>query len=152
MTDRQILLFTGDIQTGKSTKLLQWCADKNALGFVTPTVAGKKVLHDLATAQQIPYELSSPSENAIAIGRYFLAADAFVAAYHIIEKAIAAQPDWIVLDEIGKLELRNEGHHRAIELLLQTSHANLLFVVRHSLLTEVKEKYEKITQFELISC
>jgi nucleoside-triphosphatase len=147
MTKRQIILFTGEIQTGKSAHLLDWCADKNALGFVTPTINGKKVLHDVASAKQSPYELDALSENAIAIGRYFLHAAAFANAYNIIEKAITAQPDWIVLDEIGKLELRNEGHHRAIELLLETSNSNLLFVVRNSLLTEVETKYIRSSDF-----
>lgn len=137
----KIKIWTGQTHSGKSSALLQWATAHDAHGIVTPTLHGRKVLLDLATASEFPFEATADDQNTIAVGNYYLHKNAFLQSEIIINRAIEAQPNWIILDEIGKLELQQKGHHQAILRLLQKSQSALLFVVRDYLLTQVMEQY-----------
>jgi len=52
--------------------------------------------------------------------------------------------DWIIIDEIGKLELAEKGFHKLTEglLLLKKQHQKYLFVVRDTLIDQVVKKYK----------
>ena len=139
---QRIFLSTGAIQTGKSEALLQWSIGKNIGGFVTPTVSEKKVLYDILTGEKTVYQLDEANNNSISVGRYFLDKNAFRVANKIILDAIEAEKEWIVMDEIGKLELNNEGHDATLLFLLNNYDGNIVLVVRDGLLEKVIEKYK----------
>lgn len=136
-----VFLLSGAIQTGKSEALLRWCEHKDVGGFVTPTFLDKKILYNLLNGKKTPFQ-TEKSENTIAIGNYFLDKNAFIIANTIISEAIAIQKEWIVIDEIGKLELNDEGHHVALLELLYNYKGNILLVVRDTLVEKVIEKYK----------
>ena len=139
---QKIFLFTGAVQTGKSEALLQWSFGKNIGGFITPTVSEKKVLYDILTGEKTAYQVEETDDNTIVIGRYFLDKNAFSIANKIILDAIEVEKEWIVLDEIGKLELNGEGHDATLLFLLSNYDGNIVLVVRDSLLEKVTEKYK----------
>jgi nucleoside-triphosphatase len=129
--------------------LLEWAAAHNALGVITPTVQPHKMLHDLSDGMQYLYEASDAHQDTVAIGNYHLHKSAFVRSTAIIKRAIAQNPSWIVLDEVGKLELRNEGHHELVQYILAKAESNILLVVRDYLLEAVLEKYQ-IRDYRLV--
>jgi nucleoside-triphosphatase THEP1 len=138
-----IFLLTGAIQTGKSEALLQWCKHENMSGFITPTFLEKKILYNISNKEKTLYQ-AEEGNDTIAIGQYFLAKNAFAIANSIVLNSVALQKKWIVMDEIGKLELNNEGHHDTLLYLLNNYEGNILLVVRDSLLEKIIEKYKFI--------
>ena len=141
---QKIFLLTGAIQTGKSEALLNWSLGKNIAGFITPTISEKKVLYNILTGEKTIYQVSEADSNSIAIGNYFLNKNAFTIANKIILDAIEAKKEWIILDEIGKLELNGEGHDAILLFLLANYNGNIILVVRDNLLEKVIEKYKII--------
>ena len=137
-----ILILTGEVHSGKSTALLKWVDGKSVSGFITPTISGKKVLFNVISGEISLYELLEPNEASIKIGDYFLEKNAFTEANNIIRNAITQPTEWMVIDEIGKLELNGEGHHKIFTELLANWKRNMLIVVRESLLNDFIEKYQ----------
>jgi len=129
------------IQSGKSEALLDWIQNKEAAGFLTPTICGRKMLYDVADRRYHPYELEKKAANSISIGKFIIDDRAFVLADVIVEENFEKEWDWIVIDEIGKLELQGCGHHLLFEKLLDHAMANILVVVRSELLREIISKY-----------
>jgi nucleoside-triphosphatase THEP1 len=71
---------------------------------------------------------------------------AFKRANHIIEKSLENHATgYLIIDELGKLELQDQGLHKwvsmAIERTMQNDFFHLILVVRTSLLTEITKKY-----------
>ena len=79
--------------------------------------------------------------NRLEIGKYKFSAISFEKAITQTIKSIELHPNFIVVDEIGKLELNGLGFHRLIIELLQIE-TNLILVVRNSLVEEVKAHYK----------
>ena len=137
-----IVILSGPIQSGKSSALLKWIEGKSVAGFITPILSGRKVMVNVLTAEVFVYELCEPKKGGVRVGNYYLCENAFDKAYDILQKAFASRKGWVVIDEIGKLELKGQGHHKALSVLFNGSENNMLLVIRESLLTEVIEKYK----------
>ena len=137
----QLIILSGPVQTGKSAALMNWINGKSVCGFITPTISGKKMMFDISIGETSPFELTTSEINSIPIGKYHLAKSAFDKAKKILTQSMASPKNWIVIDEVGKLELINEGHHSLITELLASWEYNILLVVRTSILTEVILKY-----------
>jgi nucleoside-triphosphatase THEP1 len=148
--NRKILILNGDIQTGKSSALMNWIKNKNAGGIITPTVNGKKQLYNILTNEYQPYELDFAAENSLVVGNYFLDKKAFTETKKIVADSIKQEKEWIIIDEIGKLELDNKGNHETVQYLLDNFNENLFLVVRTSLVDKVIGKY-KLENFTIIS-
>jgi nucleoside-triphosphatase THEP1 len=141
MKQANMFILTGDIQTGKSDALMRWVETKSAQGFITPTVNGIKMFYHLTHKTFYDYEVAQ-SEHTMTIGNYHLSSEAFRIAEQIIHDPNAINYDWFVVDEIGKLELRNQGHATLLRNLCATWQSNLLLVVRENLLADVLDFFE----------
>jgi nucleoside-triphosphatase len=147
---RKIIILTGPVHSGKSKALMEWVAGKHAAGFVTPAVEGKKVLFNIETAEISPFETEIPDRKSIEVGNYLLIKDTFAKAKGIIQKAIKQQDkEWIIIDEIGKLELKHKGHHSTLKELFVSWKGNILLVVRDYILQDVISRY-RIKDAEVI--
>ena len=135
------VILTGPIHSGSSTVLKEWIKGKDACGFINPTDSGKKLLQDVRTGETIIYERLDTDPGTIKVGPYSLCRDAFLKAKQIFKEAINHPAEWLIIDEIGKLELLEEGHHSILVDALKLWKHNLLIVVRDSLLQEVITKY-----------
>ena len=135
------IILSGSIGSGKSTALMDWIKNNKACGFVTPTVDNKKMLYDICTAAYYDYEIEGGKDDSISIGKYFLSRKAFEIAERIIEDAIKSTCNCFVLDEVGKLELKEEGHYKGFLNLLDLFSGTLLLVVREQLVRDVIEKF-----------
>ncbi len=140
-TKYKTVILTGPIHSGSSAALKEWVKGNDACGFINPTDSGKKLLQDVRTGETIIYERLDTDAGTIKVGPYSLCRDAFIKAKEIFKVAINHPAEWLVIDEIGKLELLKEGHHSLLVDALKLWKYNLLIVVRDSLLQDVIKKY-----------
>ncbi len=144
--ESRIYLLTGPIRSGKTTALSRWIADKKKVGgFLTPDINGRRVLYDIGSRTHVPFEVddTAVSRNEyIRIGRFHFYRAAFDRGADIITAAMQQPADIVIVDEIGKAELKNSGFAEIVKQLIraQRSHefkGDLLFVVRDTLLKKV---------------
>ncbi len=127
------------MQSGKTTLLQKWLENKDAAGILTPDVNSKRILFDIAEKKAYELELNENSEG-IKVGKFMFSSNAFEVAKSILRKQKKAGLDWLVVDEVGRLEIeRKEGLEPVItELIMhyksEDVKGNLLLIVRDYLL------------------
>ena len=142
---KKIFLLTGAKNSGKSTRLLKWAeSQKGAVGIVCLREKGKRVLYSIHSNILKEHEVNSDSEPVITVGKYYFSKKSFNWAEQEILKALEIKPTWLILDEIGPLELQGMGHDKVIKQIFsnpELSNTKLLFVIRENLVTEVISNY-----------
>lgn len=102
-----------------------------------------------------PFEVSGEASEITSVGKFRFHSSAFHIAKEEIRQAIAAQVPWIVVDEIGKLEMKNQGLEPVVSELVH-AHQNgdfqgqILLVIREELLVPALEKWN-IQEWESFS-
>lgn len=137
-----IFIFSKPIHSGKTTELLSWCnRQKNIAGILMPDIDGQRNIHNIQTKENFIIQCDNSSntkETLINIGRYHFYAAAFKQANLILLHAASIEQDWLVIDEVGKLELEGAGFYPALQEIITTGkYKNLLLVVRDSLCGQV---------------
>ncbi|HEX6191216.1 MAG TPA: nucleoside-triphosphatase [Chitinophagaceae bacterium] len=126
----KVYLFTGPIQSGKTTALREWVNTKTDVhGILTPLINGKRVFHDIKTGEQFPMESMGGDEDVLTVGRFTFSRKSFDRASRIIREAIN-KPGWLVVDEIGPLELTGAGFSDVLKDIIIQRHDKVLLVVR----------------------
>jgi len=139
-----IYILSDAIRTGKTTTLKNWAeCTPNVVGFLSPEIHGRRMFQDIETDELIPMETES---NDLIVGKFAFDSSSFVHVKTEILKAWEdAVADFIVLDEIGPLEInKGLGFHDLVLHLQEESSLkkpNLLFVVRDNCLEAFIEKY-----------
>jgi nucleoside-triphosphatase THEP1 len=126
---RRITILTGMVHTGKTTALMQWVQGRdNVRGVLTPVVDGRRMFFDIQSRHVFPME-AGDDEAELVIGKYKFSAEGFARADMIIRKSFP-HDGWVVIDEIGPLELGGEGFAAVLKDLLSSKQRNILLVVR----------------------
>lgn len=147
---QKIYILAAPIQSGKTTSLLSWSANRNDVyGILTPVINGKRVFMNAHTKEQFAMEATEGETEVLNVGRFTFSKTGFEKGIQIIKEAISKN-GWLVIDEIGPLELRNKGFSDMIKDVLATSEQNVILVVREGLAQQVKEYY-KIDEAEIIN-
>lgn len=133
------IILSGEIQSGKTTALQKWLVGKNAAGVLSPVVSGERMLYNIQDACYIPFQSPVSTPETISVGRFHFYISAFEQTGEILQQRTNA--DWLIVDEIGPLELKDQGFFQSLVNILTDPTINLLVVVRTSLLEEVKEKF-----------
>ncbi len=140
-----IYLFTGDIRSGKTTSIYLACFKRNDIGgFLSPDKGNLRILYDIFNKSHHPFQVDTLNkEETIQIGRFTFLKLAFDTGYDLVLDQLEKDDiKYIIVDEIGKLELKNEGFHKLILMLAsKKTNIHLVFVVRSFLLDQVIEKY-----------
>lgn len=127
---------TGTIQSGKTTALIKWSADRNdVFGILTPVMAGRRFFIDAHLRNQFEMEANESEHSIISIGRFKFSEQAFEKAIQIISDSIGK--GWLVIDEIGPLELNKQGFYEVAKKALENHSSQLLLVVREGLVEKV---------------
>jgi molybdenum cofactor guanylyltransferase len=119
---------------------------KSVSGILTPDVDGNRMLFDIQQGAYHPLQLSETNKGII-IGRFVFDPAVFALARNIIHSAIQQQPEWLVVDEIGRLEMdRKQGLEPEISNVIEHFKTNpgptkLLLVIRDYLLEDAKKVY-----------
>ena len=146
---KSTFILSGSVHSGKTTRLIKWLKDKNNVqGIISPIIDGKRYLVNINSDEKRKLEIDSGSsqKNVIIIGNYIFDQSVFDWACKIILDAIKTNPDWLIIDEVGPLELQGDGLAKAVikvfsgkDYLLKT---NVVFVVRDSLLNDFLNHYD----------
>ena len=145
-----IYILTAPVQSGKTTSLIIWsAARKDVYGILTPVVNGKKFFMNAQTRERFPME-STGQEETLTVGRFIFSKAGFDKAVQIVREAVNKE-GWLIIDEIGPLELKGEGFCDVLKEVLAKRAQKLLLVVRdkNGMVEKVKE-YFGLTSAEVI--
>ncbi len=134
-----IFMLTAATGSGKTTSLIKWSEERNDVyGILTPVVDGKRMFMNAATKEQFPMEAggSPASTGILQVGKFIFSKDAFEKAISIIRDAIDKK-GWLIIDEIGPLELKGEGFHAVLKEVLAKRKEKMILVVREGLTDQV---------------
>lgn len=152
-----IYLLSGSIGTGKSTALLKWSQGRNdVFGILTPkNKNGIRFILDVNTKECFEMETHSETADVIFVGRYHFLKTAFETGNAIIKRTLKnTKSGYVIIDELGKLELESKGFHESASLAItetiNNNHLHLLLIIRSSLLIKMIEKF-RISDYQLIA-
>ena len=141
------LLVVGEPRSGKTS----WCREYidgrrkcgcSVGGVLSPPIEkqGQRVgfnALDLLTGKQVPFARLSRLrrfKGGEAVGDYTISRRGISFACGAIERAVESRCDWVVIDEVGPLELGGKGLMPAVELALasrgQRAHSSKEFAKR----------------------
>ncbi|MGD1840309.1 MAG: nucleoside-triphosphatase [Thermonemataceae bacterium] len=134
-----IYLLTGPIGTGKTTQLTKWVAQQQQVaGILSPVIEGKRHLQDITSGASQLLEATATTQQPVQVGRYTFDETVFTWARACLQEALKKSPRYLIIDEIGKLELRQEGLEPAVTEVLQAyqqqASFDLILVIRDTLL------------------
>ena len=151
--NKKIYILTGPIQTGKTTRLFEFIKTKNNVdGILAPVVNDKRVLFHISSNTLKSLEVDTPDNSTITVGKYYFLKSTFDWANKKLIESFNAKPEWLIIDEVGKLELKQKGLHPAISFILNFEgnlKTKIILVVRDSLLDEVIKIYN--IKYEMIN-
>jgi nucleoside-triphosphatase THEP1 len=142
MPPDKIVILTGPVHSGKTTALLHWITDKKIAGMLTPIVDSKRVLYSIEDGDFTLFETAPGDSDSVKTGKYHLSFQAFKKSASILDRALLSNNDWIVIDEIGPLELDGQGFYHLLVNVLDQWSGKLLLVVRFSILSQVIDKFD----------
>jgi len=144
----KIYIYSGAIRSGKTTRLDKWIKQTSGIdGVLTPIINGKRHLKFISIGKLYLLETNiSDASKVEQIGEYKFLKRVFLKSHEYLLNLSQNTPDWIVIDEIGFLELDGMGFEPAVSQLinkLQTkSEVHILMVVRDFLKEKVIEYYK----------
>ena len=146
-----IVILNGPVRSGKTTRLHRWLQNlpEKAAGILSPDFEGMKVLQDVETGEIFRFEIGldeQPRGDLVQFGRFRFDGAAFSRAREVLLSARAKHPRWLIVDEVGPLELRGRGFEPALGQLVEfyrnpEQGEKLLLVVRESLLERILRHY-----------
>lgn len=152
-----IYILAGDIRTGKTTALREWVDTwDNVKGILCPdNKEDIRYLHNIESKENFPLQVPEVGEKTISVGRYHFLEDSFnLANYFLIKTFDEYDFEFLVLDELGKLELNNQGIHQATKYIVDqyksNDDKNLLLVVCTSLVNDIIAHYG-IKSFQIVA-
>jgi nucleoside-triphosphatase THEP1 len=145
-----IKIISGPINSGKTTALFKWAAERSGIdGVLQPVIEGKRFLYHINSRTVFSLEPAG-EEDALTVGKFRFSRNAFRWANGKLIEAVKQNYDALIFDEIGKLESEGEGLAPALNYALESSgSASLILVVRENLLDSITDKF-KIVDPEVI--
>lgn len=150
LSNKSILLFSAPVKSGKTSALFNWIKNKeNVQGVLTPDIDGKRMLFDIFSQTYHDFESNNVADNSlyVFVGKYSFYKSSFQLANKILMDSMQMNPDWLIVDEVGKLECeRQEGLHSSVLLLINhyknpLTKGKLLLVIRETLLEKCIQFY-----------
>lgn len=136
----KVFILTGAIQTGKTTALMKWCERKeNVHGILTPVIDGKRMFIDMTFNEMFLMEAIEGETSVVKVGRYVFSGLSFLKAKKAIMQATGSS--YLIIDEVGPLELKQEGLFDAVLRALQSQTSPIILVVREGLVDNVIERF-----------
>jgi len=139
-----VFCVAGPIRSGKTTRLAAWAtATPGAAGLLMPDTAAGRVFQDIGSGATWPTAAAPDDANPLIIGRFTFSRAAFARANAaLLAAACHPRTQWLLVDEVGPLELRGEGLAPALRQLLVPGCAGLVLVVRESLREAVAVEFQ----------
>lgn len=139
-----IHILSEPVHSGKSTLLMNWCLKQPGVaGVLMPDVDGSRKLYDIAAKKYYDFQvMDKPADSTIDICKWSFDESVFQLGRELLLNAAKERPDWLILDEVGKLEMnKNTGFEPAVKELIaiykqDTGNAKLLLVIRDYMLEQ----------------
>lgn len=148
----KIRILTGEIKSGKTTLLMRWASSqKNIDGIFQPVIDEKRFVYHIGSRTLKPLE-TSDTKNITSIGKYNFSNQTFLWSQKILSECSAKNLEWIIVDEIGPLELQGKGLEPAISKLLadrENIKAQILCIVRDSILEKFINHYSLQNDYQI---
>ncbi len=144
LREKEVYILTAPIQTGKTTSLVNWSEKRNDVyGILTPVVEGKRMFMNANNRQLFLMEAKDGEVETLKVGRFIFSKTNFDKAIQIVRESINKQ-GWLVIDEIGPMEIRGEGFSNVLKEVLANRQYKTLIVVRdkEDMVEKVKEQFE----------
>ena len=139
---KQVYILSAPIQTGKTTSLVKWSEKRNDVyGILTPVVDGKRMFMNAHSRQLFLMEAKEGETETVNIGRFVFSKTNFNKAIQIVRDGMDKE-GWLVIDEIGPMELKDEGFSEVLKEVLAKRQNKTLLVIR-----DKDEMVEKVKEF-----
>ncbi|MCK5822653.1 MAG: hypothetical protein KAG95_01525 [Bacteroidales bacterium] len=158
--NQKIYIITEDEHKGKTTfvkNLVSKLLTKglNIQGFIAEAVINNKTLSgynlkNLHNNEKMQLITKEQHDDWLKLGPYYFNSEGFDFGNNILSNKNITNADLIVIDEIGPLELSENGWFNQINNLLTVNSVSMIWVVRKSIIKEVIEKW-KISNYEIIN-
>ena len=142
----KVHILFGPVKTGKTTRLLNWVQYKASIdGILAPIVNDKRHLLHLGSNKQKLLEAPAkkPDSEIVEVGKYRFQKDVFSWACKKLNETQENSPDWLIIDEIGPLELGGKGLAPALDRIIENPERikNLVLVIRGKLVKQVTARF-----------
>lgn len=143
-----IYIFTGEIKSGKTTRLEKWISENpDSDGILAPCINDKRHIKRIKTGEIKLLEFNNEESKVelIKICNYNFLKSVFDWGQNEIYEAYSQKPKWLIVDEIGPLELRGEALEPMITKILNDKNSDnmdIILVVRKKLVEKVIEHYK----------
>jgi molybdenum cofactor guanylyltransferase len=160
MSRTNIIIISDPVRSGKTTRLAKWAAtQENLFVLLMPDLGSKRGLYISSLNCVLPLEVYAKDyleEDLFFIGRFSFLKESFLLAQEKLLEVFATAQDHILIDEVGKLEMKQQqGFEPSLAKILMHQQNSLdqrkvYVVVRNYLLEEAKFHYQ-IGQSKVIS-
>ncbi|MEE4196120.1 MAG: nucleoside-triphosphatase [Bacteroidales bacterium] len=148
----KIFILTGSIGQGKTTfiqKIVEHFQSKDIAvgGIYSPrvmqgnTTVGYDII-DIHTNQREIFLRQPAADHPQKIGRFGIHLQGLQQGVKALKKSCNPSTRIVVIDEVGRLELNDNGWAKTIEELIRNSQNHILLVIRDSFVEKVIEKWE----------
>ena len=132
----------------KTTKLSKWIKNKESVdGILQPVIGEKRYIKLISTdiIQLLEISPDSNVKNILSMGSYKFSSDVFTWARSLLFLVYNKNPEWLIIDEVGKLEMEKKVLEPAISKILNgrddKTDMNVVFVVGGYLVPDFLNKY-----------
>lgn len=143
--NKQIKIVTGKVHTGKTTRLFAFAnSHKSVDGILVPVINDKRMIYHISSKELKQLEVDNNSNKCISVGNYNFLIESFCWANKKLVDGFSKNPEWIIIDEIGKLELEKKGLFESADFILtnfRNTKTNIIFVIRDYLLDAVLKSF-----------
>lgn len=143
--EKNILIITGPIRSGKTTYLEKFISPlKDVGGIIEISSGSKRFFLDISSGEKVELTSQNFDEDRFKIGNFIFRKSAFIWAKEKLDNSIKNGNKTIVIDEYGPLELIGEGLEPVFSEIIKKTKFNLqlIVVVREKLLKEFLKKFE----------
>jgi nucleoside-triphosphatase THEP1 len=148
--NRKIFIITGAIGQGKTTQVIKIVdsllkKEISISGIFAPRIMENGVtigydIVDIETNIREPFLRDNADTGLPKIGKYTIFPKGLEKGINVLNKSAVDKPHIVVIDEVGKLELNNQGWSTNITELVN-GHSIMLLAVRDSFTEQVIEKW-----------
>ena len=150
-SDGDVLILTGPKHSGKTTALAAWTRGRtDVAGVLQPTGPTGRSFVDLGSSEAIALEPVEPGEAEVLVRRFRFRAAAFDWANGRLRAAAEMGPRYLVIDEVGPLELGGGGLRPGLQAVVAGRYGTLLLTVREALAEAVHA--ELVPQARIVPC
>jgi nucleoside-triphosphatase THEP1 len=144
----QIYIYSGPTHSGKTSRLETWIGKIQSIdGILMPTIDNKRYIKYIHTGEVELLETDTNNPDLVQrIGNYRFENEVFQKAQNYLLDLIHKRLEWIIIDEVGFLELDGQGFEPAVSKVIQEvetkQNINLLLVIRDYLKDQILDFYK----------